>query len=436
MDYSQLHTSVWQVAAAVLIFVLTYVFILAERYNRALVALGGAALMLILGLVDIKAAATYHIVWQTLLLMGGMMIITGAVGESGFFQYMAVKTIQWKKGKPLRILLHLTLLAALGSAVLDQVTAILLIVPVTLAVCRVLKLGPVPFLVSVMAASNIGAAATLVGGQTNMMIGTAAGLDFNSFLIRLAPVALLILAVTMLFLWLVYRKKWENSPDNKKDWMSLDAESYVVNPRLAILSLSVLGLTFLGFMVLPLAQIEEGTVAAIGALVILIAGFRQIRPLKALESVEWVTLVFLAGFFILVGGLVETGVISKMAARLLEITDGGIPFTSQMVLWFSAVGAAVLENVPWTATMIPLIQEIGVQTNSASQSLNPLWWALALGVSLGGNGSLVGASSNMIAAGMAVRGGSGVTYTDFLKVGLPVTLISLMISSVYLYFVF
>lgn len=425
----------WQVTAAVIVFLITYAIIISEKINRAVIALLGAVVMLVLQIVDVHTAFTTHIEWNTLFLLVGMMILVGITNKSGIFQYAAVKAAQRAKGYPKRIMLIMFLLTAVGSAFLDNVTTVLLMVPITFSITRMLKMNPVPFLIAEIIASNVGGTATLIGDPPNIMIGSAnKHLTFNMFLAQLAPVVLVIALVIIVCLLFIYRKQLQVSDEQRQALMELSAASYITDAKLVKKSLTVLILTIIGFALHSVIHVEAAVVAMAGATILMLIGLKSEEELEeALHQVEWVTILFFIGLFILVGGLIEAGVINRLAELTLGLTNGDMTKTSMLVLWVSGVASATIDNIPFVATMIPLLQDIGTQMGITDPNqLNPLWWSLALGACLGGNGTLIGASANVIVAGMAQREGNGFGYMDFLKIGAPITIISLLISTGYI----
>jgi Na+/H+ antiporter NhaD/arsenite permease-like protein len=426
----------WQISTAVIVFLLTYAFIITEKINRAVVALLGALIMVILNIVDIKAAYEHHIEWETIFLLVGMMILVGITNKTGVFQFVAVKAAQQAKGDPVRILVVLSLLTAVGSAFLDNVTTVLLMVPVTFSITRILNVNPLPYLISEIIASNVGGTATLIGDPPNIMIGTAnKHLTFNDFIINLGPVVVVIMAVTMYILVLIYRKQLHVTEEKKAELMALVARDYITDRALMKKSVAVLLLTILGFALHSVFHVEAAVVAVTGATVLMLIGVKEHDLEEVFHSVEWVTIFFFVGLFVLVGGLIDVGIIKYLAGRALEITAGDMMFTSMLILWVSGIASATIDNIPFVATMIPLIHDMGIQMGVVDpEELNPIWWSLALGACLGGNGSLIGASANVIVAGMAFREGKNLSYMAFLKIGAPITLLSLAISTVYVYF--
>ncbi|TVX94487.1 ArsB/NhaD family transporter [Paenibacillus agilis] len=423
----------WQVTAAVIVFLLTYSIIITEKMNRAVIALLGAVVMMILQIVPPQLAFTKHVEWNTIFLLIGMMILVSIANKSGIFQYVAVKAAQQAKGRPMRILIIMSSLTALGSAFLDNVTTVLLMVPITFSITRILQINPVPYLIAEIISANIGGTATMIGDPPNIMIGSAnKHLTFNMFLQYLAPVTLVIMVVVLLALVFIYRKQLQVGSKQQEALMELSAEDYITDKRLVIKSVAVLIMTIIGFALHAVVHIEPSVIALAGAAILLSTQTeREIE--EAFRHVEWVTIFFFIGLFILVGGLVEVGIIEQLARLTLDVTKGDMLNTTMFVLWVSGIASATIDNIPFVATMIPLIQDVGVQMGVTDPNeTNVLWWALALGACLGGNGTVLGASANVIVSGMAKREGRGFSYWEFLKIGAPITLLSLLIATMYL----
>jgi Na+/H+ antiporter NhaD/arsenite permease-like protein len=418
------------------IFLITYAIIISEKINRAVIALLGAALMLIFGIVDIHKAFTHHIEWGTITLLIGMMILVGITSKSGFFQYMAIKAAKLAKGHPIRILVMLSLLTAVLSAFLDNVTTVLLVVPVTFSITRMLQVNPVPYLISEVLLSNIGGTATLIGDPPNIMIGSAnKHLDFNAFLLNLTPIVLLIAAVTIALLTWIYRKQLKANEKLISKLMSVNDADYIKDAKLLKKSVSILALTILGFILHSAIHVDAAVIAMTGAVILMLIAVPEHEIEDVFASVEWITIFFFAGLFILVGGLVDIGLIKSLAEKVLEITGGDISVAAYFILWLSGIASATIDNIPFVATMIPLIKDmaVGMGLSPDAAQIEVLWWALSLGACLGGNGTLIGASANVIVAGIASREGHGFSYMDFLKIGAPLTLIALLLSHAYLF---
>ncbi|MFC4183444.1 ArsB/NhaD family transporter [Saccharococcus thermophilus] len=421
---------------AIAIFLITYAIIISEKINRAVIALLGAAAMIIFGIVDLHKAFTHHIEWGTITLLIGMMILVGITSKSGFFQYMAIKAAKLAHGRPIRILVMLSLLTAVLSAFLDNVTTVLLVVPVTFSITRMLQVNPVPYLISEVLLSNIGGTATLIGDPPNIMIGSAnKHLDFNAFLLNLTPIVLIIAAVTMAILVWIYRKQLKADEKLISKLMNVNDADYIKDAKLLKKSVSILALTILGFVLHSVIHVDAAVIAMAGAVILMLIAVPEHEIEDVFASVEWVTIFFFAGLFILVGGLVDIGLIKSLAEKVLEITSGDISVAAYFILWLSGIASATIDNIPFVATMIPLIKDmaVGMGLSPDAAQIEVLWWALSLGACLGGNGTLIGASANVIVAGIASREGHGFSYMDFLKIGAPLTLIALLLSHAYLF---
>jgi Na+/H+ antiporter NhaD/arsenite permease-like protein len=421
---------------AIAVFLITYAIIISEKINRAVIALLGAAAMIIFGIVDLHKAFTHHIEWGTITLLIGMMILVGITSKSGFFQYMAIKAAKLAHGRPIRILVMLSLLTAVLSAFLDNVTTVLLVVPVTFSITRMLQVNPVPYLISEVLLSNIGGTATLIGDPPNIMIGSAnKHLDFNAFLLNLTPIVLIIAAVTMAILVWIYRKQLKADEKLISKLMNVNDADYIKDAKLLKKSVSILALTILGFVLHSVIHVDAAVIAMAGAVILMLIAVPEHEIEDVFASVEWVTIFFFAGLFILVGGLVDIGLIKSLAEKVLEITGGDISVAAYFILWLSGIASATIDNIPFVATMIPLIKDmaVGMGLSPDAAQIEVLWWALSLGACLGGNGTLIGASANVIVAGIASREGHGFSYMDFLKIGAPLTLIALLLSHAYLF---
>ncbi|BDG45970.1 ArsB/NhaD family transporter [Parageobacillus sp. KH3-4] len=435
-DTAAAEISNWQYYAAIAIFLITYAIIISEKINRAVIAMLGAALMIIFGIVDLHKAFTHHIEWGTITLLIGMMILVGITSKSGFFQYVAIKTAKLAKGRPLRILVMLSLLTGALSAFLDNVTTVLLIVPVTFSITRMLQVNPVPYLISEVLFSNIGGTATLIGDPPNIMIGSAnKHLDFNAFLFNLAPIVLIIMIVTVSILAFIYRRQLKTDENLVSKLMNVNEAEYIKDAALLKKSVSVLFLTILGFIFHSVIHVDAAVIAMTGAVILMLIGVQEHEIEDVFTSIEWVTIFFFAGLFTLVGGLVDIGLIKSLAEKALEVTGGDISVAAYFILWSSGIASATIDNIPFVATMIPLIKDmaVGMGLSPDSAQIEVLWWALSLGACLGGNGTLIGASANVIVAGIASREGHGFSYMDFLKIGAPLTFIALLLSHIYLF---
>lgn len=420
------------------LFVVTYAVVMSERVNRAIVALLAAGLMIFAGILT-QDAAIDGVDFNTLGLLTGMMVIVAVTKRSGVFQYLAIWSAKKVQARPWGILVMLTLVTALLSAFLDNVTTVLLIAPVTLLIAEELRVSPYPFLFSEIFASNIGGTATLIGDPPNIMIGSAVDLTFNDFVMNLSPVVLVVLLVTLVPIYLIWGRKMHAEPQYRERVMRFDEREAITDPRLLKQSLSVLGLVLTAFVLAHPLHLEPATIAMFGgALLLLLANWphgadEQARNVHhAFTEVEWVTIFFFVGLFIVVHGLDSTGLLRMLAEWLAAATGGDLTVTALSILWVSAIASAVVDNIPFVATMIPLIKSMA-PTFGGPEGLMPLWWSLSLGACLGGNGTLVGASANLIVAGLAERAGQPIRFVPFLLAAFPLMLLSIVISTVYIY---
>ncbi|WP_075981167.1 ArsB/NhaD family transporter [Bacillus massilinigeriensis] len=418
-----------QALIAIIIFLITYAVIISERIHRTIIAIFGGILLIMFRVID-QETAIHHIDFNTIGLLIGMMIIVSITAQTGVFKFLAIKTAKIAKGDPIRILILLALLTAFASAILDNVTTVLLVVPVTISITSKLKVNPFPYLISQILASNIGGTATMIGDPPNIMIGSAVKeLSFIAFIDNLTIISLIVLAITVAIFALIYKKQLKTTDALRHELMKSDERLELTDSVLLTKSLLVLAITITGFFVHQYIHIESATIALFGAfLLLLITGEEHLE--YSLERVEWTTLFFFVGLFVIVGGLVETGVISSLAKNALELTQGNLEKTTFLILWVSAIASAFVDNIPFVATMIPLIQEMG---NMGITNLEPLWWSLALGACLGGNGTLIGASANLVVAGLAAAEGHKITFVKFLLIGFPLMILSIVISSIYIY---
>ncbi|AFQ43674.1 SLC13 family permease [Desulfosporosinus meridiei] len=418
-----------QVLFATAVFLISYAIIISEKIHRTAVALAGGMLVIIGGVIS-QEQAIEAIDFNTIGLLVGMMVIVGIARNSGLFEYLAVWAAKKSKGDPIKIMISLTVITAMLSALLDNVTTVLLIVPITFSIAKALEINPMPILFSEIMASNIGGTATLIGDPPNIMIGSATGLGFMDFVINVGPVILIIMPVTILILKLIYRKQLITREELKENIMRMDPSSEIKDVRLLKKSLIVIALTILGFFLHQYLHLESATVALSGAALLLLITNED--PEHALIAVEWPVIFFFAGLFILVGALEHVGVIEWIAMESLKLTGGEMLPTGMLILWLSAFASSFVDNIPFVATMIPLIEDMG--RLGGMTDLNPLWWALSLGACLGGNGTIIGASANVVVVGMAEKRGYKWTFVGFMKVAFPLMIVSILISSIYLYF--
>jgi len=421
------------------LFLLMYVLIATEWINRAVIALCAAALM-VLGGVLTQEAAIGSIDFNTLGLLTGMMVIVSITRKSGVFQYLAIWSAKRVDARPWGILVTLSVVTAVLSALLDNVTTVLLIAPVTLLITEELKVNAYPYLFAEILSSNIGGAATLIGDPPNIMIGSAVGLSFNDFLLNVAPATVIVFPITLGVIYLIWGRSMSAKPEDRERVMRYDERDAISDPVLLAKSLGVLALVILGFILAHPLQLEPATIAASGAALLLLLDNLPHSPKSQAErvhgsfsEVEWVTIFFFIGLFVAVHGLESTGILNLLADQVVRMTGGDLGVMTTAILWVSAVASAVVDNIPFVATMIPIIDSLGAGMGGA-ENLEPLWWSLSLGACLGGNGTLIGASANVIVAGFAERSGQPIRFLPFMLGAFPLMILSIMISSVYVYF--
>jgi Na+/H+ antiporter NhaD/arsenite permease-like protein len=417
---------------AVTVFVVAYALIASDRVNKTKVALAGAAVVVALPVVrsdDVFYSHDTGIDWDVIFLLLGMMIIVSVLRQTGVFEYIAIWAAKRARGSPLRIMILLVLVTAFASALLDNVTTVLLVAPVTLLVCDRLAIGPAPFLMAEVFASNIGGAATLVGDPPNIIIASRAGLTFNDFLVHMAPIVVIVLAVFVALLPHLFGRITVE-PEHVADVMSLDETEAIRDPRLLIKCVVVLLLVFAAFIAHPVLHIEPSLAALLGAgILVVISGAKRSDYLSA---VEWETLLFFVGLFIMVGALVKTGVVGRLAHAATELTGGNPLLTVLLILGVSAPVAGIIDNIPYVATMTPIVAGL-VATMPAHAHTDAIWWALALGTDFGGNLTAVGASANVVMLGIAKRAGAPISFWEFTRKGLIVTTVSIALTALYLW---
>ena len=427
---------------ATTIFVLTYAVIIVDRLNRAIVALLGAALVIGLGVLT-QEQAIRGIDFNTLGLLTGMMVLVGITQKSGVFQFLAIKAAKLAKGNPWGILVMLSVVTAVLSALLDNVTTVLLVAPVTLLIADELRINPYPLLFAEINASNTGGTATLIGDPPNIMIGSATGLTFNQFFLNLAPLAIVAFAVTLIPLWMIYGRHLSASPEAKERLMAFNEYEAITDVKLLKQCLTVFGLVILGFVFAHPLGLEPATIAMAGAALLLLVVTLKVDRMEATQKVhgffahvEWVTIFFFCGLFIIVAGVEHAGLLKILAEGILSLTAGDFAVTTLVIMWMAAILSAIVDNIPFVATMIPMIKDMLPVFQGAgvpAGQLDTLWWALAAGACLGGNGSLIGASANLIVAGIAERSGVPIRFLPFMKVAFPIMLLQVSIGTVYVW---
>lgn len=425
------------ISAALLL--IAYVFIALEKIPKMTIALIGAGITVALGLVSQTKSVdgglnpnyfVNFIDFNVIILLVAMMIIVAITTKSGVFSWLANELLKLTKGHPIKILFTLGLFTAIVSSFLDNVTTVILVMPITFAIAKKLDINPVPYLITEIFASNIGGTATLIGDPPNIIIGSAAGFSFMDFVCELAPVIAVILVVVLAFLAFVFRKQLVTTEEKMKSVMDIDNSKTITDKVHMIRSVFVLGLVILGFMLHDITHMETCIVALLGASFLLIFE----KPHEILHEVEWNTIFFFVGLFIIIGGLEASGGIALMAKWIIDVTEGSQAAASMLILWASGIISGIIDNIPYTATMSPMLVEI--QKTMGMDYTYPLWWALSLGACLGGNLTIIGAAANVIVSENAAKEGHPISFLGFMKYGIPIVAISLIISSVYVYFKF
>ena len=421
-----------------IILSVTYAVIIWDKLNRAIVALLGASVMVFIGALD-QNEALKGIDWNTIGLLTGTMILVSISRRSGMFQYVAIWSAQKANAHPAGILLLLQVTTAVVSALLDNVTTVLLIVPVTLAIAKELDVPPYPFLFAEVFASNIGGTATLIGDPPNIMIGSLAGLDFNAFIVHLTPVIVVVMAAQALMIHLVWGRALKSTPAHKALVMGMDAKSTILDWALLWQSLIVLTLVIVAFVLARPLHLEPASIALAGAAVLMFLDNWRHHNEKQSENVhrtfndvEWITIFFFIGLFVVVHGVEVGGLLARIAERLVEATGGQLAGAGYAILWASAFLSAVIDNIPFVATMIPLIKSMA-PAFGGTEKIEPLWWCLSLGACLGGNGTLIGASANLTVAGLAERNGIPFRFMTYTFYGLPMMVVSVAICHIYVW---
>lgn len=410
---------------AIVIFLVTMAAIMTEKLHRTVAAVAGALLLILTGVLSVESGFSY-VDLNTLGVLIGMMLFVAVVKNSGIFEYIAIKAAKIAKGRPWPLMVLFALITAVLSAFLDNVTTVLLIGPMTLAITSMLRINPIPFFMTQIMASNIGGTATLIGDPPNIMIGSAAGLSFTDFITNTGVAVLFVLAATIVCFYFIYGRKLHVEPEAMDSILQLDENKAIKDRSLLIKSVVMILLVVFGFVFHSQLHLESCTIALTAAAVMLLIGRQDVEEIVA--GVEWTTILFFTGLFIVVGGLQETGVIQILANGLMDLTEGHMTLTILLILWVSAIVSSFLDNIPFVATLIPLI----LTMQSSGVDVTPLWWAVSLGACLGGNGTLIGASANVVLSGISNRHGFPITFASYFKVGFPLMLVSVAISTVFL----
>ena len=421
------------------ILVLVYAVLITEKINRAILAMLGASLMVLFGILN-QQQAVDGVDSNTLALLIGMMVVVAITSKSGLFQYVAIKSAKWVKADPTGILIMLTLITAVFSAMLDNVTTVLLIAPITLLITDALETRVFPFFLAEILASNVGGTATLIGDPPNIIIGSAANLSFNDFLYNLAPISAICLVILTGIIYFMNRKELSKiPPEASARIMQFNEKEAITDKVLLVKSLGVLALVIFGFVVGHGYGVQPGTSALAGAALLMLLAYGHQHGEDQTESVhhifgevEWVTIFFFGGLFVIVAGVEQVGLLEYFGEKVLELTQGDMMWTSFFIFWASGILSAILDNIPFVATMIPLIESTA-DTFGGPDAIEPLWWSLALGACLGGNGSLLGASANLTVAAFAEKAKQPIGFLKFMKYAFPIMILTLMIANVYLW---
>ncbi len=428
---------------ATAVFLLAYALIIWEKIHKTIIAVFGAALLIVMGIItqdEAFSSLDIGVDWNVIFLLISMMVIINIMKPTGCFEYIAIKSAKIAKGKPFMIMAIFSTVTAFVSAFLDNVTTVLLIAPVTLLICQALELDIVPFLITEALASNIGGTATLIGDPPNIMIGSKAQLGFMPFVYHLTPVIIVVLIAYIISIKFIFGRKMVVKEALRQRVMAMDEKKAIKDPKLLNKSLVVLAITIMGFVIHGMLRLQPATIALFGAgLLLLVSGIKE--PRHILAEAEWSSLFFFIGLFIIIGAVVKVGLIKWMSIKVLELTHGNLFGTSMIVMWFSAFASAFIDNIPYVATMNPLIIDMAKQMWPQLSGvellhhpdLMPMWWSLALGACLGGNGTAIGASANVIVVGMAEKMGHPISFKKFMLYGMPLMIESVFICMIYVW---
>ncbi len=417
---------------ALAVFAATYILIITEWINKMLAAMIGGFIIVLLGIVN-QHTAFAAIDWNVIFFLIGMMLVISVMRETGLFMFIAIKTAKLAQGKPLRIMMFMFITTAFVSAFLGSVTTIMILVPIVMLITQELKINPSPFVITMVLASNMGGAATMIGDPPNILIGSATDYSFMDFIVNLTPPVLAIVASSLILIYLLYRKDMTVSNESRAKLMEYNEKNLIQSKRMLYFSLFVLVLMLLAFSVQQVLGLETATIAMAAGLALVAVGSRKKVEKVLTHDVDWITIFFFIGLFMIVESLVETGFIDIIAGSVINITHGEPRATSMVVLWISGIFSAIIDNVPFVAAMIPMIEKLSVYIVDPAK-VHPLWWSLSLGTCLGGNGTLIGASANIVAVGIANHSGLNISFKDFTKVGAIFTLNSMLLSTLYIWF--
>ncbi len=414
---------------ALAIFALTYVLIITEWVNKMLAAMMGGFAIILTGIVS-QDLAFHAIDWNVIFFLIGMMLVISVMRQTGLFMFMAIRIAKIAKGKPLMIMVLMYLLTTFISAFMGSVTTIMILVPIVLLIASELKISPVPFIITMVIASNAGGAATMIGDPPNIMIGSATDYNFLDFIFNLTPPVLAITITSVGLIWLIYRKSMHVNNKDRAKLLGYDESNLIKNKFLLKSSLIALGLMLLAFTLQGVLHLQTATIAMTAGLILLTLSDRKKVEQILAHDIDWVTIFFFMGLFMIVESLVETGFINIIAESMMNLTDGEPKSTSMVILWVSGIFSAVIDNVPFVAAMIPVLERLGVIINNPD-TMHPLWWSLALGTCLGGNGTMIGASANIVAIGIANRNGFHISFKEYTKIGAIFALNAIILSTVY-----
>lgn len=415
---------------ALAIFVATYVLIITEWVNKMLAAMIGGFVIILVGILP-QQEALLAVDWNVIFFLIGMMMVISVLKKTGVFMYLAIKTAKVARGKPLWIMILMFLVTGFLSAFLGSVTTVMILVPVVMLICDELKISPVSFIITMVIASNMGGAATMVGDPPNILIGSATSYTFLDFIFNLTPPILIASGTSVVLMYLIYHKKLKVTNENRARLLSYKEDTLITDKKLLIRSLIVLGLMLLALAMQSVLHIEIATISVTAGLTLLVMSDRKEVDNVLMHDIDWMTLFFFIGLFILVESLVKTGLIGQMANAIVESTKGDTKKASMMILWMSGLLSAFIDNVPFVAAMIPMVKTMGNMLG-AGVDMHPVWWALSLGTCLGGNGTLIGASSNIVAVGIANRNGYRITFKQFTVIGILFTINTLVVSALYI----
>ena len=415
---------------AVGIFIGTYILIITEVINKMLASLIGAFLLILTGILS-QDIALRAIDWNVIFFLIGMMLVIAVLRRTGIFMYIAIKTAKLARGNPLLIMMLMFVITAIASAFLGSVTTIMILIPIILLICNELKITPVPYIIMMVVASNMGGAATMIGDPPNIIIGSATDYDFLDFIFNLTPAIIFASIACLALMWFMYHDKLKVSRENRAKMLSYKEEGLIKNKRMLKISLIALAIMLVLLALESILKIGTATISMSTGLFLVLIGERKEIEQIMVHEVDWVTLFFFVGLFIIVEGLVQTGFISLLAHKVLDLTHNQARPTSMAILWLSGVLSAFIDNVPFVATMIPLIKQIGTVITEPNL-IDPIWWAMSLGTCLGGNGTLIGSSSNVVAVGIAKKNGLNISFKEFTKVSVVYTILSLIVCSAYI----